>query len=238
MIFVWWSDINFLLADSPFDYSSGGTNLHRERFLQCLRRFFPHFPLPSCCWHSCALLGKLISGANSRQTLAHQPGVLEHGGIPGIFMASLNFRNVQSTWRSWSKATLTNISIRHKRVFPSCSRFYHQLEAWLSSDVPWLGDWAGHEKSSPIIKSDRLTIKSESSSIYHHPRRIYHNITDSHILPSPPENHSSGDNQSDGWRKLRRRRNPRNIHKQMFQGKINVIMDSGSVNSTSWWLFH
>ena len=80
-----------------------------------------------------------------------------------------------------------------------------------------MGDWPGEVVT--IIKSDWITMKSESSSIYHHPRLIYRNITDSHILlPPPPENHSSSDNQTP------RRRNP---HSQgggeIFTTNVQVI---------------
>lgn len=115
MIFVWWSDINFLLQ-IRLSIICREERIFTESILQCLRRFFPHFPLPGCCWHSCALPGKLISRANSLQTLAHQPGALEHAGIPGIFMASLNFQNVSKHLGIMIQGD-TNISIRHKRIF-------------------------------------------------------------------------------------------------------------------------
>ena len=206
MIFVWWSDINFLFIQKNSRQRRG-----REYFANVYGDFF-HIFLSSAAGagilHRC--LESSLAGL-TLQTLASSRRSVGTWGIPGIFMASLNFRNVSKHLEIMIRGD-TNMSIRHKRIFRSCSGFYHQLEAWLSSHEALIGWLARPGEVVTIIKSDRITMKSESSSIYHHPQVIYHNITDSHILPPPPENHSSSDNQTGKPRRRNPQTQERNIH--------------------------
>ena len=169
MIFVWWADINFLFIIQKNECSwrrRGG-----EYFANVYGDFFHIFLVPAAA-AAAGILHCCLESSLARltlQTLASTTRSVGTWGIPGIFMASLNFRNVSKHLEIMIRND-TNMSIRHKRIFRSCSGFYHQLEAWLSSHWALIGWLARRSRHHYQIRLDhdgvRILIHLSSSAAY------------------------------------------------------------------------